>query len=71
MEVEARDAEVKLSQIVEEVLTFVTSDENPRSSAKDPHRALELYNAILDWKYSLPERLRFEEVVLPSFIVVQ
>lgn len=66
MKVIAREAE-----IVEEALDFITPNEGSRPAIEDPGRALQLYDAILDWKYPLPDRLRFEEAVLPSFVVVQ
>ncbi|CAI6336051.1 unnamed protein product [Periconia digitata] len=70
MKVEAREAEVRLAEIVEEALNFIIPSENAPPAIENPQRALQLYDAILDWKYSLPDRLRFEEVVLPSFIIV-
>lgn len=71
MKVIAREAEIGLAEIVEEALDFITPNEGSRPAIEDPGRALQLYDAILDWKYPLPDRLRFEEAVLPSFVVVQ
>lgn len=71
MKVIAREAEIGLAEIVEEALDFITPNEGLRPAIEDPGRALQLYDAILDWKYPLPDRLRFEEAVLPSFVVVQ
>ena len=71
MKVISREAEIGLAEIVEDALDFITPNEKSRPAIEDPGRALQLYDAVLDWKYSLPDQLRFEEVVLPSFVVVQ
>lgn len=71
MKVVARTAEIELGEIVEQALDFITPNEKSRPAIENPGRALQLYDAILDWKYSLPDQLRFEEVVIPSFAVVQ
>lgn len=70
MQVEVREADVMLSEIVEEVLDFLYP-ETGKPPLRDTQRALELYNALISWKLGCPTRLRLEEAVLPSAILLQ
>ncbi|KAG7404013.1 Nitrogen assimilation transcription factor nit-4 [Fusarium oxysporum f. sp. rapae] len=70
MQVEVRDADVKLSEIVEEALDFLYLEPGQHPPHTNPQRALELYDAFFDWKLSCPSRIRFEEAVLPSAILL-
>lgn len=69
--IEARQAEVGLAEIVEEVLDFLIPEEGSQPAVKDPGRAVKLYESILEWKYSLPDSLRIEQTVLPSAILLE
>ena len=71
LKVELREVDVTLAEIAEEALEFITPDENSRPATEHPTRALELYDAVIRWQYSLPDRIRFEEAALPSTILVQ
>lgn len=70
LKVEVREASVALAEIVEEALDFITPNEDSRPAVETPQRALELYDAIVRWKYSLPDRLRSEDAVLPNPIIL-
>jgi hypothetical protein len=74
LKVEAREVEADLAEIVEEVQNFVfpdPADPESRPPTMNPQRALDLYNALIQWKFSLPQHLRFEEAVLPNVIILQ
>ena len=71
MQVEMREVDVALSEIVEKVLDFIYPEAPQLPPATNPRRALELYDALIDWKFSCPDRIRFEEAVLPSIILLQ
>lgn len=71
MQVEVRDVDVMLSKIVEDVLDFLYPEEGNLPPLADPERALNLYDALIDWKLSCPSRIRLEEAVLPSTILLQ
>lgn len=64
------DAECNLAEITEQILDLIPFEEGwpPR---RNPHRALELYTKLTRWKLSLPERLKVENAVLPSAILLQ
>ncbi|KAK7908706.1 hypothetical protein PG985_016009 [Apiospora marii] len=70
MKVETREADAALSEIVEETLDFIYPSEDGVPPVANPQRALELYRAIVDWRFSCPSRIRLEEAVLPSAILL-
>lgn len=73
MIVEIREVDAQLSEIVEDIVNFIYVDPNddvyPPTS--NPGRAVQLYNALVRWKLSLPPRLRVEDAVMPNAIVLQ
>ena len=71
LQVELREVDVNLSEIVEEALNYIYPREGELPPLANPQRALELFDAFVDWKLSLPSRIRFEEAVLPSAILLQ
>ncbi|PMB68832.1 hypothetical protein BM221_005416 [Beauveria bassiana] len=71
MQVALREADAALSEIVESILNYLHPDENGIDAVSKPGYALELYDALLNWKYGLPDELRFEQSVLPSVIALQ
>ena len=71
MQVEIREVDVALSEIVEAALEFVYPELPNLPPASNPTRALELYDALVNWKFSCPDYIRFEEAVLPSIILLQ
>ena len=71
MKVEVREVDVALSEIAEEVLDFLYPEEGEFPVIANPERALELYDAFVGWKISCPSRIRYEEAVLPSVILLQ
>ena len=71
MLVELREADVVLSELAEDVLDFIYPEEGNRPPLADSQRALELYDALVEWKHSCPSGIRFEEAVLPSAILLQ
>ncbi|KAG7424683.1 Nitrogen assimilation transcription factor nit-4 [Fusarium oxysporum f. sp. raphani] len=64
------DAECDLAEITEQVLDFLIPLEEGWPPRRNTHRALELYTELTRWKYSLSERLRVENAVLPSAILL-
>ncbi len=70
MKIECREAELGLAEIVEVALDFITPSEYTPPAVEDPQRAHKLYSDIVEWKYSLPDRLRFEDAALPSTILL-
>lgn len=71
MQVEVRDADVSLTALAERVVDFVYPDEGGYPPTANPELALEIYDALIQWKFSLPTRLRLEEATLPSEILLQ
>ncbi|KAH7118129.1 hypothetical protein B0J13DRAFT_590204 [Dactylonectria estremocensis] len=63
-------AECDLAEITEQVLDFLIPLEEGWPPRRNAHRALELYTELTRWKFSLPERLRAEDTVLPSAILL-
>ena len=66
MKVEVREADAYLSVIAEDVL-----DGPSGPPTTNPQRAIDIYNSIVQWKFSLPPRLRLEEAIQPSAILLQ
>ncbi|RKK65579.1 hypothetical protein BFJ69_g16157 [Fusarium oxysporum] len=64
------DAECNLAEITEQILDFLIPLEEGWPPRRNPHRALELYTKLTRWKLSLPERLKVENAVLPSAILL-
>ncbi|RYC78714.1 hypothetical protein BFJ63_vAg18411, partial [Fusarium oxysporum f. sp. narcissi] len=64
------DAECNLAEITEQILDFLIPFEEGWPPRRNPHRALELYTKLTRWKLSLPERLKVENAVLPSAILL-
>lgn len=71
MKVEIRDADADLAEIVEQVLNLLCPEERGPVPLFNPQRALGLYRAIMHWKQSCPPRIRIEEAVLPSALLLQ
>jgi hypothetical protein len=73
MEVEIREVDCHLSEIAEDVLDYLYPIPNgsPGSPGANVRRVLELYDTLVQWKFSLPARLRLEDAVLPSAILLQ
>lgn len=71
MQIEIREVDVLLSEIVEEALNFIYPNPGERPPQDNPQRALQLYDAFIGWKYSCPNRIKFEEAILPSAILLQ
>ncbi|KAK7592059.1 hypothetical protein V3481_006693 [Fusarium oxysporum f. sp. vasinfectum] len=64
------DAECDLTELTEQILNFLTPLEEGWPPRRNTQRALELYTELTRWKYSLSERLRVENAVLPSAILL-
>jgi hypothetical protein len=71
MQVEIREVDVALTRIAEEALDFLYPEEGKQPATMNPSRAHVLYDAFVEWKFSCPERLRFEQAVLPSVLLLQ
>jgi hypothetical protein len=71
MKVETFDAECSLVEIVEEILEFLDPYEGEASPHENITRARDLYQRVLNLKYSLPERLRAEDALHPATILMQ
>ena len=73
MKVEIREAQCKLAEIAEKVLDYLypLADGPSGPPTTDPHRAVELYDTLVNWKLALPARLRLEDAILPSAILLQ
>ncbi|KAM0541694.1 hypothetical protein ACHAO7_010361 [Fusarium culmorum] len=65
------DAECELAEITEQVLEFLILLEDGAAPRCNVKRAMELYTEIIEWKFSLPERLKAENAVLPAAIALQ
>ncbi|KAH7014447.1 nitrate assimilation regulatory protein nirA [Microdochium trichocladiopsis] len=70
LQVEIREADVALSALAERAVDFVYPDEGGYPPTANPQLALEIYDALVQWKFSLPTRLRLEEATLPSEILL-
>ncbi|KAH6949622.1 hypothetical protein DER45DRAFT_606568 [Fusarium avenaceum] len=64
------DAECDLTELTEQIINFLTPLEEGWPPQRNTQRALELYKELTRWKYSLSERLRVENAVLPSAILL-
>jgi hypothetical protein len=71
MKVEIRNEELKLAEIAEQALEFITPNEDSQPAVKRPELARELYDLVVDWSYALPDRIRLEEAVLPSTLILK
>lgn len=73
MKVEIREADCQLSELAEGALDYLypIPDGSPDSPGANVARAIELYDALVHWKFSLPARLRLEDAILPSAILLQ
>lgn len=73
MKVEVREADAYLSVIAEDVLDFLYPKPDGPSGppTTNQQRAIDIYNSIVQWKFSLPPRLRLEEAIQPSAILLQ
>lgn len=71
MKVEIREVDAKLSEIAEETLDFIYPTDARTPPSTRPQRAVQLYRAIVDWKQACPSRIRPEEAVLPSALLLQ
>ncbi|KAJ4118707.1 hypothetical protein NW768_010767 [Fusarium equiseti] len=64
------DAECTFTELTEQVLDFIIPMEQGVSPSFNAARGLELYTALMEWKFSLPEALRAENAVLPAAILL-
>ncbi|KAH7237907.1 hypothetical protein B0J15DRAFT_503142, partial [Fusarium solani] len=64
------EAECDLTEITEQVLEFLIPLEEGCLPRRNAQKALELYKKLTQWKFSLPERLRAENAVLPAAILL-
>lgn len=73
MKVEIREVDCQLSEMAEEVLDYLYPfpGASSRLPVTDVKRAIKFYNMLVHWKFSLPARLRLEDAVLPSAILLQ
>jgi hypothetical protein len=73
MKVEIREVDCHLSELAEDVLDYLypLPDGSPGPPVANVGRVIELYDKLVQWKFSLPARLRLEDVVLPSAILLQ
>jgi hypothetical protein len=71
LKVDVRNVELRLAEIAEETLAFLVPNDGTEPPTRRPHRAHELYDAMTDWMYTLPDRIRLEEAVLPSTLIIQ
>jgi hypothetical protein len=73
MKIEIRGADCELSEMAESTLDYLYA--SPNGSKGSPvvniARAIELYDTLVQWKFSLPARLRLEDAILPSAILLQ
>ncbi|GKU23077.1 unnamed protein product [Fusarium langsethiae] len=67
---EILNAECDLAEITEQILNFLAQLEEGWPPGCNTHRALELYTQLSRWRYTLSERLRVENAVLPSAILL-
>ncbi|OBS23068.1 hypothetical protein FPOA_03631 [Fusarium poae] len=70
LQVEMRTADVALSEIAEETLDFIYPEEGQLPPQANTQRALEIYDKYVEWKYSCPSRIRFEDATVPSVILL-
>ncbi|KAH8646316.1 fungal-specific transcription factor [Xylariales sp. PMI_506] len=70
MQVEIRQVDTVLSEIVEDTLNFIYPEMDKPLPQTNSFRGLELYDEFVNWKLSLPSRIRIEEAVLPSAILL-
>lgn len=73
LKVEIREANSYLAEMAEDVLDYLypLPDSPSGGPTTNPQRAVELYLTLVQWKLSLPARLRLEDAVLPSAILLQ
>lgn len=71
MKREIFDAECSLAEIVEEILEFQNTCKGQATSHENLIRAQGLYQRVIDLRYSLPVRLRPEDAIHPSAILLQ
>lgn len=71
LQVEIREADVALSEICEEVLSYLHPLDGEESPLSNLSKALELYDAVVKLRLNLPHCLRFEVTVLPAAILLQ
>jgi hypothetical protein len=70
LQVEMRTADVALSEIAEETLDFIYPEEGQLPPQANTQRALEIYDKYVEWKYSCPSCIRFEDATVPSVILL-
>lgn len=64
-------AECSLTMIIEDVLDFLIPEDENGPPSEDPDAALQLYERLIAWKYSLPEYLGVQNAQLPTAILLQ
>ncbi|KAL5610590.1 hypothetical protein FOBRF1_006707 [Fusarium oxysporum] len=64
------DAECDFTEIAEQIVDFLIPLEEGWPPRRNTYRALELYTKLTRWKFSLPERLKVENAVVPSAILL-
>ncbi|KAL2139972.1 hypothetical protein VTI28DRAFT_4449 [Corynascus sepedonium] len=63
-------AECEFTEILEEVLDFLSPVDGFPAPNEDPQKASKLYGKLVDWKFSLPDELREENAVHPAAILL-
>lgn len=73
MRVEIREYDLRLSEIVEDILDLLASVtiQSAQSIQDKCERATYLYDRLYRWSLSLPPRLRVEDATLPRVILLQ
>jgi hypothetical protein len=73
MRVEIREVDYHLTVIAGDVLDYLypLPDGPSGPPITNPARGIGLYNALVQWKLSLPPRLRLEEAVQPHALLLQ
>jgi hypothetical protein len=71
MKREIIDAECSLAEIIEEILEFSAHLEGETPAVDSYPKAVELYSKIIHLKFSLPERLRAEDALHATAIILQ
>jgi hypothetical protein len=66
-------AECALTEIIEEILIFLTTpnDDMHNTDLSHSERGLELYMRLTGWKYSLPDCLQVSSIAIPSALILQ
>jgi hypothetical protein len=64
------EAECKLVEILERIMDFLNPLDAEPAPANNGARALELYQELVTWKYTLPQHLQLAQADLPAAILL-